>query len=121
MAYDTKLADRIREYLAEIPNLKIEEKKMFRGLTFMVNGKMCINVSGENLMCRFTPKLQDEIAEKKGYQPMIMKGKEYKGYCYVNPEGIKAKKDFEDFISLCLDYNKVLKASNKPKKKTTNR
>ena len=53
MAYDTKLADRIREYLAEIPNLKIEEKKMFRGLTFMVNGKMCINVSGENLMCRF--------------------------------------------------------------------
>jgi len=29
MGYDTKLADRIREYLAEIPNLKIEEKKMF--------------------------------------------------------------------------------------------
>jgi len=121
MAYDTKLADRIRKYLAEIPNLKIEEKKMFRGLTFMVNGKMCINVSGENLMCRFDPKLQNEIAEKKGYQSMIMKGKEYKGYCYVNPEGIKAKKNFEYFISLCLDYNKVSKASNKSKKKTTNR
>ena len=90
---------------------------MFHGLTFMVNGKMCINVSGENLMCRFDPKLQDEIAEKKGFQSMIMKGKEYKGYCYINPEGFKDKKNFEYFINVCLDYNKV---SNKSKKKTMN-
>ena len=86
---------------------------MFRGLTFMVNVKMCINVSGENLMCRFDPKLQDEIAEKKGYQPMIMKGKEYNGYCYVSPEGIKAKNDFEYFVNLCLEFNKVAKFSKK--------
>ena len=36
---------------------------MFSGLTFMVNGKMCVNVIGENLMCRFDPKLQEEVAE----------------------------------------------------------
>jgi len=113
MSYDTKLGDRIREYLAEIPNLEIQEKKMFRGLTFMVNGKMCINVSGENLMCRFDPKLQNEIAEKKGYQSMIMKGKEYKGYCYINPDGFRDKKDFEYIISLCLEFNKVAKMSKK--------
>ena len=84
---------------------------MFRGLTFMVNGKMCINVSGENLMCRFDPKLQDEIAEKKGFQSMIMKGKEYKGYCYINPAGFKDKKDFDFFVNLCLDFNKTGKSS----------
>ena len=28
---------------------------MFRGLTFMVNGKMCVSVSGDKLMCRFDP------------------------------------------------------------------
>lgn len=49
MAYDTKLADRIREYLVKDPQRKIEEKKMFSGLAFLVNGKMCINVSGKNL------------------------------------------------------------------------
>ena len=113
MAYDTKLANRIRAYLAEIPNLKIEEKKMFRGLSFMVNRKMCINVCNENLMCHFDPKLQSEIADKKGYEPMIMKGKEYKGYCYVNPEGIKTKKDFEYFVNLCLEFNKVAKPSKR--------
>lgn len=53
MAYDTKLANRVREYLILFPELKIDEKKMFGGLAFMINGKMCINVSGENLMCRF--------------------------------------------------------------------
>ena len=91
MAYSEFLADRVRGSFKE-NHTGFEEKKMFGGLAFMVNGKMCVNVSGENLMCRFDPKLQNEISEKKGYEPMIMKGKEYKGYCYVNPDGIKAKK-----------------------------
>ena len=49
MDYDTNLADRLREYLAKIPNLEIEEKKMFSVLNFMVNGKTCVCASGENL------------------------------------------------------------------------
>ena len=115
MAFDTKLADRIREYLNEIPNLEIEEKKMFRGLTFMVNGKMCVNVSGENLMCRFDPVLQAELSDKIGFLTMVMKGREYKGYCYVSPVGIKTKKNFEFWLNLCLDFNKSAKSSKKQK------
>jgi len=115
MAYDTGLADKIREYLSQVPKLKIEEKKMFRGLAFMVNGKMCVNVSGDNLMCRFDPARQEEVVEKKGYEPMIMRGKELKGYCYVSPIGLKSKKDFEYWISLCLDFNKRAKSSKKKK------
>lgn len=113
MAYDTKLADRIRQCLADFHKLKVEEKKMFSGLTFMVNGKMCVSVSGENLMCRFDPILQEEVAEKNGFQRMIMKGREYKGYCYVSPDGYKAKKDFEYWIKLCLDFNEKAKSSKK--------
>ena len=113
MAYDTNLADRVRAYLSEQPNIEVEEKIMFNVLNFMVNGKTCVCVSGENLMCRFDPNLQEEISEKTGYQTMLMKGKEYKGYCYVNPEGIKTKRDFEYFVNLCLDFNKVAKASKK--------
>ena len=115
MAYDIKLADRIREYLVQFPKLKIDEKQMFRGLTFMVNGKMCVSVSGENLMCRFDPVLQDEVAEKNGFQPMIMKGREYKGYGYIHPEGFKSKKDFEYWVGLCVAFNSKAKASKKKK------
>jgi len=115
MAYDTQLADRIREYLVQFRKVEIKEQKMFRGLSFIVNDKMCINVSGENLMCRFDPALTQAIAEKAGFLPMIMKGKEYKGYCYVKPAGFKNKKDFEFWINLCLDFNARAKSSKKQK------
>jgi hypothetical protein len=111
MAYDTKLADRIREHLSGFVELKIEEKKMFRGLTFMVNDKMCISVSGENLMCRFDPNLQEEVAERIGFRPMIMRGKEYKGYCYVEPAGFQKDKEFKYWLTICLEFNKEAKSS----------
>jgi hypothetical protein len=117
MAYNIKLADRIREYLVRFPNLKVDEKEMFRGLTFMVNDKMCVSVSGENLMCRFDPGMQQEVAEKTGFQPMIMKGKELRGYCYINPIALKSKNDLEYWVHLCLDYNKRAKSSKKIKQK----
>lgn len=113
MAYDLRLVDRIREHLTDFPKFKVEKKEMFRGLTFMINGKMCISVSGENLMCRFDPLLQEEVAEKNGFLPMIMKGKSLNGYCYVEPEGFRFKKDFEYWIKLCLDFNPKAKSSKK--------
>jgi TfoX/Sxy family transcriptional regulator of competence genes len=114
MAYNEKLAERIRKTLADLPN--VEEKKMFRGITFMVNGKMCVCVSGDELMCRFDPALQDVVAKKKGFRTMIMRGNVYKGYGYINEEGIKLKKDFEYWVKLCLDFNERIIAGN-PKKK----
>lgn len=105
MTYDTKLADQVRDYLSSIPKIKVEEKAMFGGLAFLINGKMCVNVSGDNLMCRFDPILIKELAERKGFLPMIMKGKQMNGYCYVEPTGFKNKKDFEYWINLCLHFN----------------
>lgn len=113
MPHDAKLTGRVREHLSQFPNLKIEEKRMFGGIAFMVNGKMCVNVSGQNLMCRFDPNQTEELAQRKGYLPVIMKGKEFKGYCYVEPAGFKNKKDFEYWITLCLNYNSEAKPSKK--------
>ncbi|HLX93958.1 MAG TPA: TfoX/Sxy family protein [Puia sp.] len=113
MAYNEKLANRIREALSHIRI--VEEKKMFRGLTFMVNGKMCVSVSGDEMMVRFDPEIQDSAAEKNGFREMIMKGREYKGFGYVSPDALKSKKEFEYWINLALDYNKKAKASSRKK------
>ena len=118
MTYDINLANRVREFLATVPNIDIEEKEMFAVLNFMVNGKTCVCVRGEDLMLRFDPALQEELSERNGYETMLMKGREYKGYCYIHPEGFRNTKDFEYFINICLDYNKVSKQS---KKKATSR
>jgi TfoX/Sxy family transcriptional regulator of competence genes len=115
MAYNEKIADRIREALVDV--LNVEEKKMFRGVTFMVNGKMCISVGDDEIMCRIDPDLHDEVIERRGCRTMMMKGREYKGYVLVDEDGMKTKKDFEFWIQLALDFNIRAKAAPKKKKK----
>jgi TfoX/Sxy family transcriptional regulator of competence genes len=110
MAYNEKLAERLRKALAHLP--QVEEKKMFRGLTFMVNGKMCVCASGDEMMCRFDPALQDLVTKKKGFRTMIMKNKIYKGYGYINEEGIRSKKDFDYWLGLSLAFNEKLTADS---------
>jgi len=113
MAFNELLADRVRIYLEDVSNIKIEEKRMFSGLAFLVNGKMCVNVSGDNLMCRIDPKIINEVAERNGYQPMIMRGKQLRGYCYVNEDGYKSTSAFNYWMDLCLSFNGKAKASKK--------
>jgi hypothetical protein len=92
---------------------KNRRKENVRGLAFLVNGKMCFNVGKDRLMCRFDPSLTNELAKRTGFLPMIMKGKQYKGYCYVGPIGYENKKDFEFWVNLCLDFNDKAKASKR--------
>lgn len=113
MAYNEQLADRVREHLYEVGQMEVEEKRMFGGLAFLVNEKMCVNVSGPRLMCRFDPEKLEEVAEVNGFQPMHMKGRVYKGYCYVAEEAIRTKKDLAYWIDLCLDFNDKAKSSKK--------
>ncbi|WP_104381577.1 TfoX/Sxy family protein [Sphingobacterium sp. HMA12] len=113
MAYNNELVNRVRERLSMEDHMEVEEKRMFSGLSFLVNGKMCVNISQDNLMCRYNPELEDEVSEKKGFLPMIMKGKQLKGYCYVESSGYQKSDDFEYWIKICLDYNPAAKASKK--------
>lgn len=113
MAYDEKLNERIRESLADLKN--VEEKHMFGGTCFMVNGKMCIGVVKDEMMCRIDHDLYEEALEKPGCREMVFTGKPMKGYVFVNTDGIKTKKQFDYWISLCLEFNKKAKASKKKK------
>ncbi|HEY4196746.1 MAG TPA: TfoX/Sxy family protein [Mucilaginibacter sp.] len=111
MAYNEKLADRVREALAEVPD--VEEKKMFRGITFMVNGKMCVSVSGDELMLRLDPDLTEQLTEENGTRPMVHGGKHMKGFIYISEERFRNQKDFDHWIKLALDFNPRAKASKK--------
>jgi TfoX/Sxy family transcriptional regulator of competence genes len=99
MAYSEKLADRLRQALAGIP--KVEEKKMFGGLAFMVNGKMCLTAGKDRIMCRIDPSLHVE-----GCTTVIMGGRKYKGYVHVNEANLKTKADLDHWVGLALDFNK---------------
>ena len=115
MAFNEKLADRVRELIAAREE-KVEEKKMFGGLCFMVNDKMCVGVETSRLMVRFDPVLTEEIMEKEGCTPMDFTNKVMKGFAFVDITALNTKKKLEYWINLALDYNKIARAS-KPKKK----
>jgi len=115
MAYDDKLSDRIREALVKIP--RVEEKYMFGGVCYMVNGKMCVGVVKDEMMCRIDPDRYEEALEKPGCREMIFTGKPMKGYVFVNSDGMKTSKQFDHWINLCLEFNKKAKAAKKKKAK----
>lgn len=113
MAFDEKLAERIRVSLAGL--VDAEEKLMFGGVCFMVNGKMCIGVVREDMMCRIDPAFEKMALEKPGCRPMDFTGRPMKGYIYVAEEGLKKKADFDFWIKLCIDYNPSATAKKKKK------
>jgi len=114
MAYDEQLANRVRVALEDVAN--VEEKKMFRGITFMVNDKMCICISNDRLMCRIGDLKQQEMVELPGVSEVVMRGKVMKDFVFVSLDNIRHQKDFDNWINLCLDFNSEAKSSKKPKK-----
>ncbi|MEP7076307.1 MAG: TfoX/Sxy family protein [Acidobacteriota bacterium] len=111
MAIDEELANRIRDELSG--QKKVEEKKMFAGVCFMVDDKMCICLRDDRMMCRVGPEKYEEAVERNGAEPMIHGKRQMKGFVFVEPAGYKAKKDFEYWIRLCLEFNKIAVPSRK--------
>src|SRR3954454_1187637 len=115
MAYSEVLAERISRALGK--QRKVEAKKMMGGLTFMVNGKMCVGVLGEDLMARVGPEAHAAALKRKGARVMDFTGRVSKGFVFVGPAGTKSDKNLEAWVALALAYNGEAKAAKKPKRK----
>jgi len=116
MSYNEKLADSVREIIAT-DHSNVEEKKMFGGLCFMVNDKMCVGVESERLMVRLDPTKYDEVINKDGCKPMDFTGRIMKGYVFVDIDALNTRQKLEYWVKLALEYNKIAKASRKKKAK----
>jgi TfoX/Sxy family transcriptional regulator of competence genes len=113
MAFNVKLADRIREYLAEFP--VIEEKEMMGGLAFMVNEKMCVGVIQDEMMCRIAPEAHETAIERPGCRTMDFTKKMMRGWVMVDVIGMRTPQEFHYWIELALSFNTKAKSSKKKK------
>jgi TfoX/Sxy family transcriptional regulator of competence genes len=113
MAYDENLANRVRERLEKLP--VIEEKEMMGGLTFMVNGKMCIGIIKDEMMCRIDPELHETAVELTGCRTMDFTGKPMKGWIMIDSSGMRTPKELDYWITLALEFNSKAKSSRKKK------
>lgn len=106
MAYDQVLAGRISDELASIP--AIEEKRMFGGVGYMLNGNMSVGVYKENLIVRVGHEGFEEKMNMPHTVPFDITGKAMKGWLMVKPGGIESDEDLHYWIGLGVEFARSL-------------
>ncbi len=102
MAYDERLAQRIRAAMAD--NAAISEKKMFGGLAFLHRGLMFVGVSGNRLMARVGKAGYADSLGRAHVREMDFTGRPMAGYVYVEPAGIRTRQQLDFWLQRCLDF-----------------
>lgn len=109
MAYDAELADRVRELIAA--ERGVEEKKMFGGLAFLINGNMSVAVSSKGgLLVRVPADETENLLARAHVEPMIMAGRETRGWLRVAADGVKTKRQLSPWVTRGVAYAKSLPA-----------
>jgi TfoX/Sxy family transcriptional regulator of competence genes len=109
MAYDEDLANRIRELLAG--QRGVEEKRMFGGLAFLINGNMSVAVSRQGgLMVRVPPDETDKLLQRAHVSPMVMAGREARGWLRVDTDGVQTKRQLQSWVTRGVGYARDLPA-----------
>ena len=112
MAYDERLAERIRELLAV--EAGVTEQKMFGGLGFLIGGNMAVAVSGQGgILVRVDPAESDELVASTDAYPMEMRGRSMAGWLRVDPEYVDTANLLEPLVARGAAYARALP----PKKK----
>jgi hypothetical protein len=103
MAYDKELAERIRELLAT--RRDVDEKLMFGGLAFLVAGHLAVAANGQGgLLVRVPPYDTDRLLAGAHVGPMVMAGREARGWLRVDAEGVKTKRQLRSWVTRGVDY-----------------
>ena len=110
MAYNEQLASRVRQILKRKRNL--EEKKMFGGLTFMLNGHMCCGVDKNNLMVRVVQDRYEGLLKKPHARVMDLTGRPLKGFIFVGSDGYRTDSALKFWIDQAVQFTR----SQPPKK-----
>lgn len=101
MAYNLKLAERIRSQLDGIPFV---EKKMFGGVGFLLNGNMACGVNKDDLMVRIDPERQTTLLKKPHVKPFDLTGKPMKGWLLVEAEGCSTDKQLRTWVREGIEF-----------------
>jgi TfoX/Sxy family transcriptional regulator of competence genes len=107
MAYDERLADRIREQL--VGEVGLTEKRMFGGLAFLINGNMAVSASSQGgLLLRVDPAQTEQLAGEPHAQRFVMRGREMDGWLRVETDGIDSDAEFARWVRRGVAYARTL-------------
>jgi hypothetical protein len=102
MAYDEKLAERVRAALGEPPGLV--EKKMFGGIGYMVMGNMACGVNQDDLIVRVGSEAYEEALAEPHTEEFDMTGRPMRGWVVVLPEGVSSDREMAAWVQRGLAF-----------------
>jgi TfoX/Sxy family transcriptional regulator of competence genes len=102
MAYDETLAARIRQSLARRKN--VEDKRMFGGIGFLLNGNMLVGVWKDSLIVRIGPDEHQEAVLETHVKEFDITGKPMKGWVLVEPQGVVDDDQLNEWIQRALKF-----------------
>ena len=102
MAYDEALAERIRELVAG--EHELTEKQMFGGLSFLVDGNLCVGVMGDELMARVGPAATEAALARPGSRLFDMGGRPMKGWVNVHQDALEADDALAGWVGDALAF-----------------
>ena len=102
MAFDEALAERIRQALARRKN--VEEKKMFGGVGFLLNGNMLVGVWKDSLDRPARPGRGEEALLEPHVREFDITGRPMKGWVLVEPEGVEDDEQLKDWIQRAMKF-----------------
>jgi TfoX/Sxy family transcriptional regulator of competence genes len=105
MAYNLKLAERIR---AELEGMPFIEKKMFGGIGFLIGGNMACGVYKEDMIVHVEPEKHIKLLKKPHAKPFDITGKPMKGWLMVEPDGCKTKKQISAWVKEGVEFSLTL-------------
>lgn len=111
MAFDETLALRIREQLARRKN--VEEKKMFGGVGFLLNGNMLVGVWKDSLIVRLGPEEGDEALKEPHVKEFDITGRAMRGWVLVEPKGVEKPDQLTGWVQRAVRFVGTLPAKEK--------
>ena len=106
MAYSEELAIRMRAELGRARGL--QEKKMFGGIGFLVNGNMACGVHGQNLIVRLGTADYEAALKKPHVKIFNMTGRPMSGWIFVERPGYQSKAALQRWMAISIQYAKSL-------------
>jgi hypothetical protein len=82
---------------------------MFGGLAFLINCNMAVAASGRGgLMVRVPPEETAELVARDHVEPMIMAGRETRGWVRVGDDGVRTTRQLTSWVSRGVNHAKSL-------------
>ena len=106
MPYDPELAQRLQSVLKG--RRGFEQKKMFGGIGWMLNGNMCVGIYREWLITRVGESAGASLFKEKHAKPMDITGKPMKGWAMMAPEGVAKDSELKRHTELAVAFVRTL-------------